>query len=288
MTRDEYNELIQQKQEKDGYIQEVWGALGDVSVPLVVEEYDYDREPLVKFFGISYWYRGWVVKNKTKEYIDAAAQLKRTLMATARFVLRVPFVIPILLFNKYHILDWIVDVHESDLHHKQPKFRDMSGYAQAFIEALCDIFDLPYVLGTRETGRDMTKWRNVQLHRLIYCLASLIDADKAYGWRYQDAIVDAKNFNEFAKTLLEREKAIHKKLKKLVRLVKIILFFSPVARKLEREFFKRFDRERTRMTEGDFYFTLRREGYDYGGMEYPQRLRIAEGIDKELGHFVPC
>ena len=65
----------------------------------------------------------------------------------------------------------------------------------------------------------------------------------------------------------------------------LILLFPPF-RKMVEIYFNKLDMNRIKPDEEDLYWAGRRQGYNFGGISYKDRLEEIEWIDKENGHII--
>lgn len=254
----ELDQRIRQHIRDKGSIQLVEGALGDsVNLSAYIEDIIETPEGIsTKFYGISYLYKGVI----DSRIIDAVAQMKRIFMTTAELVFKNWWLIPIFLFKRKQVLEWIIRIYWADL---EPKIRNkkFSSVSRELIRAGEGLID-----------KD-----------LLYCLVSFLEYDNAYRLRFQDAI--NKDIRKAFDTAISREKHIKDKLIVIKRIALIILWI-PKVRRLVEEFFSRLDINKIKLDEADWYFCLRRVGYDYKGWSFENRVKEAERIDLENKHII--
>ena len=72
-----------------------------------------------------------------------------------------------------------------------------------------------------------------------------------------------------------------------MHLLILFLRFSKSSREFVVEFLCELDMEEVKLDEADWYFCLRRDGYDFGGIPIKERLEERKRLDKEKGHNIP-
>lgn len=87
--------------------------------------------------------------------------------------------------------------------------------------------------------------------------------------------------------MIEREQAIKYKLRFFRRLVALMFFVSPRARRIADNFFMNLKLEDVMLDEDDWYYCLRRPSYNYRGWTIERRLEEYKRIDAEKGHWYP-
>lgn len=128
---------------------------------------------------------------------------------------------------------------------------------------------------------------------LVY---QLIENDNAYRLRLQDIFREFNRENiekdvrgEILRLLdiaIKREKTnlMIEKWIFLRRLASFILRFKAI-KKFAKHYFLMIEKEEMVPDGEDWYFSLRRSGYEFNGMPIEERLKIKEQIDKEKGHI---
>lgn len=121
-----------------------------------------------------------------------------------------------------------------------------------------------------------------------------LELDSAYRFRIQDALGEldknnlkksvVKELDRVAGIMLQRENGIKPKIVHAKRLLKLFLILSPKMRRLTRDFLLELDLEKVSLDEADWYFCLRRNNYNFGGLPVEERVKEKERIDKEKGH----
>lgn len=299
----EFDKKIRQHIREKGSIDKVEGALGDGKnfSAYVESNPEIAGSVYTKFYGITYLYKG-VINSRV---IDSVAQTKRMFMATAEFVLRNWFLIPLLFLLKKSVLQWIVRIYRSDLSTKLPPLNQFSPFSKEIIRVAHEATGITV---NRPEGRYTQAMSD--LSDLIICLVSFFEFDTAYRFRFQDAMGETLTRNNLRKKSLvlfkifsdmdnpiiwvrnafdlaiSREKHIKEKLIALKKLSLLILWLSPKARRFVKEFVAKLDINKIRLDRADFYFCLRRIGYNYRGISYDDRLKFAKQIDKEKGHII--
>lgn len=200
-----------------------------------------------KFYGCNYIWKGRIDNQIT----DRVAAQKRVLMATIRLINKHKWLAILLLFKK-SLIDWFVDIYEADLIKHQLK-------EDEFCPAIRELI---------RVGRKF-----IDNEKFVYCIAMILQFDNAYRLRFQDAF----STDNPIKTLLEREKDIAIKYKML----KWMLPFLKI-----NKFIKKMDKDKIKLDKTDWYFCLRRQGYNFGGLSYEERLKIAKQLDKERGNII--
>lgn len=123
-----------------------------------------------------------------------------------------------------------------------------------------------------------------------------IECDNAYRFRLQDMFENlnqervgtnvTKEVLRLIQILINREYQINSKWIQMKKLFRLLLLVSPRFRGLIREFLLELEIEKVSLDEADWYFCLRRNGYDFRGIPVEERLKEKERIDKEKGHIL--
>lgn len=276
---------------KNGGVGGVEGIYGDgLGCGAYVEREELTEDGwLTWFYGCSYPYKGRI----RADFTDASATMKRVLMEGIRLVAKFPF---LLLFRKTLIKSFL-SIYRADFEKYQYieddpaksmyQFRDFSG-------------------GKREILRVLLRLaKNEDERRLAYCLVMFLEADNAYWQRLQDAlsailkeraVFRGAKFRDILDVLLERdcEETVNKF--KLLRRFVVGLSIFPSFRKFEAQFFEGLDdflehslfksSDKVRRDEADWYFTLNRRGYNFGGISYRERYEEFERVNQEKGHVI--
>lgn len=242
----ELDAKIHQHIKEKGSIEGVAGIFGDMQGCGAYVEEITDKG--TKFYGCNYIWKGKI----NNQITDRVAAQKRVLMATIRLINKHKWLAIMLLFKK-SLIDWFVDIYEADLIKHQLK-------EEEFCPAI------------RELIRVIRKFTDNE--KFIYCLAMILQYDNAYRLRFQDAF----STDNPIKTLLERENCdvVNK-----YKMLKWILPFLGI-----NKFILDLDKDKIKLDEADWYFCLRRQGYNFGGLSYEERLKIAERIDKEKENVI--
>ncbi len=230
-----------------------------------------------KILGCSYLLKGFI----DKEIIDTATATKRVLMEDIRFIASNPIFI-LFLLRKKTIKDLIARYERIFLARLLQLRPPYSGWK---------VQDRDYPPAIREFVRVGRKFNEI----IADGLGLILFADNAYYFPYQDIIgnLDKENLKqnsrkEIKRLLnlgLDRAYAIKDKLRLFVRLVLILLYY-PKFKNFIIEFLSEIDPEKVKRDEADWYFCLKRETYDFGGLSLNIRLKLREEIDKEKGHII--
>lgn len=236
-----------------------------------------EKGTFTKILGCSYLLKGFI----DKEVIDTATATKRVLMEDIRFMANHP-ILTLFLLRKKTIADLI--------------YR----YERIFLARLLQL--RPPYLGWKVQDRDYSpairefvKAGRQFNEKLTDAFALFLFADNAYLFPYQDIIGNLnkeelkQNPRKEIKRLLglgiKRANHIKPKLEVAAKLISILLYW-PKFLKIITQFLEAIEPENVKMDEADWYFSLKREGYDYGGLNLQERLKIREKIDKEKKHII--
>lgn len=126
---------------------------------------------------------------------------------------------------------------------------------------------------------------------LMDFLSAIIENDTAYRVRFQDVVFELdQSFTDIRKEinrLFELAKAReHQILDKLAALQKILnyVLYDEDCRKFLESFLRSIDKQKVIMDESDWYFALGREGYDFRGINFKERMEERKRIDIEHKH----
>ena len=127
----------------------------------------------------------------------------------------------------------------------------------------------------------------------IAVLCMIFQFDIAYRLRLQDVmgLIDKKEFALNPRKEMKRVLAIFIKREtgneqkgtgRLLAFVVHILLFKKSMRNLVKDFMAELDLEKVKMDESDWYYALDRNGYDYGGLSYQERMKIMAEMDAKM------
>lgn len=138
----------------------------------------------------------------------------------------------------------------------------------------------------------------VLIAKTVGFVAFVLELDTAYRFRFQDALenVDKENAKKdvigevrrIVNLMIERERddSVRKKIVHIGRILFPVLRMSNMMRRLAREFLIGLDMDKIKLDDADWYFCLRRRGYDFRGVPLEKRLEEKKRIDKERNHLV--
>lgn len=122
-------------------------------------------------------------------------------------------------------------------------------------------------------------------------IASIIEWDTAYRWRIQDIVgeIDKNNLNSnilkeikrLANIVFGREVYSHNglaKLKKVLPLVIIYLFFNRKKLKMIKDILLDLDKDKIRLSTTDLYWTCNFKDYNFGGKSFNERLKLRKTL----------
>lgn len=133
---------------------------------------------------------------------------------------------------------------------------------------------------------------------VVEFISVFLELDSAYRFRVQDALGNISKANlekdvvkEIARIfslMISRENTenVRQKIVHLSRLIKLFLTLSPKVRAWTKSFLLQLDVEKVKLDESDWYFCLRRNNYNFGGLAVEERLKEKERIDIEKGHVM--
>jgi len=142
-----------------------------------------------------------------------------------------------------------------------------------------------------EAIKNVKLWILVPLVKFVELVVLCVDFDTAYRFQSQDGLSNLDKRNDPVKEL-ERILDIManrytdyvsdkiRAFKKFIPLIRL----SPLLKRVLNNFFQELDIEKIKPDEADWYFGLRRERYNFGGLTLEERLKEVERIDKEQGH----
>lgn len=131
----------------------------------------------------------------------------------------------------------------------------------------------------------------VPLAKFVELVVFCIDFDTAYRFQSQDALSNIKKGNDPVKELKRivdilanrYTDYVSDKIRSFGKLLPL-LNYSPLLKRILNNFFNELDIEKVKLDEADWYFSLRRSRYNFGGLTLEERLKQAERIDKEQGN----
>jgi hypothetical protein len=257
MDRADIDKAIREKIRSGEKVLLVGGAFGDLVGCGGYTEWA--RDGRTKYFGCSAIWDG----ETRNEVIDSVAVVKRVIMASVRLLVR-----------PWRVKEWFLSIYEADLEQKEvifnPAFKEL-------VRSLATVID----------------------KRLAECLGKIFQSDPAYGLMLRDAIDNDPI--KMLDTLIDRQvlfpnyktafypgerppigewgSTMRDKLVLIRRLMKIALKI-PKIKRMSDKFFKDLDTNKVRLDDNAWYFCLRREGYNFGGLTIKDRLELAEKIDQ--------
>ncbi len=261
MTKQELKEKIKE----DGRDKVVTGGvLGDMlGCDLFEEDRRLENGLQTKYYGIAQWYNG-IIDN---DIIDRVSITKRAVKYVLKYA--IPF------HGPKKIIEAIVHIYrtEGGLKARELKMNE-------FCPAVRELVRVGTRIAERFKGSEML------IIDLTYCLGMFLQFSHTYRYWLQDISeqVDPENFIKQPLTEFLRVKRIfigrltgsYEKIEPLTW----ILFFAILFKKdLAREIVKEINWEKLKLDESDYYFTLRRQSYNFGGKDLYSRLVRAEQID---------
>jgi len=146
-------------------------------------------------------------------------------------------------------------------------------------------------------GVDEVKWKPVEIAvvitKLVAFLCVMMEYDAAYRFPTQDVFGELKKENvkknarkEAVRLLgvyVERGIKLDKRIVFIKKVFSALFWFSPRARRITQYFLEEVDVEKVKLDEADWYFTLRRNTYNFGGKTLDERLIELDRIDREKG-----
>ena len=269
----------------------VWGAFGTGTPETcagLVEDITYPPEGgiFTKYLGCNYLFKGF----PDVKIVDRIATPKKMLM-NAFYIIKEPIIrflliTPVLIFlilpksQKRKVIDVFKNYFLSvSLTALKNQFLKEDRYKIAVKE----IFR---VLGSKVGEAE----RNI--------ISMMIEFDYAYLARFQDTFqyLNKENLKENFKKelfriidiLIEREigEGMKNKWRSIKSFLKIALFFKDVRHFLKSVLLE-LDINKIRPDEGDWYFMLDRNDFNYGGLEYHERMKISKELDKKMNNKRP-
>ena len=218
-----------------------------------------DEGLCTKLYGCSYLLRGY----PDRERVLGIGTMKRVIVASARLIKRLPFLLLLLVFFKKQILVWLSDIYRGGAFYIMPTKEEMTSVGREIIRV----------------GYEMTE--NADMRNLIYFFAGFIELDNTYRIRFQDIFGEARDALEALSILSRRDFQIADR----IRLLKHALKITKV-RKIFDEFIAKLDKDKIRMTESDLYFALGNKEYAILGLSEGLRVEIKQEIDIAKGHIL--
>lgn len=142
-----------------------------------------------------------------------------------------------------------------------------------------------------------------ELNELIACIVEFlcvfIELDTAYRFRLQDGFMVlnkenvkkdvVKEIQRVADTMIKREHkdwGIAHKVEYASKLFLLFLRLSKQAREWVTKYLLELDIDQIKFDQDDWYFVLKRRGYDFGGWTLEDRLEERERIDRQHNHVM--
>lgn len=125
--------------------------------------------------------------------------------------------------------------------------------------------------------------------KTIEFMCFFLEIDSAYRLRVQDVLGHRhKDIKGLFDILIKREKdeALIRNWKSLSRIILLFIKINSQSRRIIDNFLLQIDIDEVKLDEADWYFSLRRKGYDFRGISLEERLKEKERIEKEQG-FTP-
>lgn len=111
---------------------------------------------------------------------------------------------------------------------------------------------------------------------------------KRSGWRemlrLMDLLIERNTNLTIVPTISDRTEGVPNKFRFIKKVLRVLYFFSPMARRITQTFLVELDEKKVGLDEADWYFCLRRNTHNYRGVPLPLRLIELDRIDKERGH----
>jgi hypothetical protein len=255
------------------------GVFGDTYRNLgFVEEYlKTDKGIQTKFYGCSFLFKGDI----KRETVDSVAALKRVLMATVEHLLKGKM----FFVSTKAFVYWFVRNYEADLEIKT--YTSLSDFAPVPREMIS--------VGIRLANHVKNQEYRGKIIKFIWALGTFIQNDFAYYWRVQDPLceLDKESLNENPRKeilrlfdlAIARDNQISEKVRLLKKLASILLLI-PRYKKIAKDYFNGLDIEKIKPDREDIYFMGRRQGYNFGGLSYKDRIEGVKETDKEEGNVI--
>jgi hypothetical protein len=171
--------------------------------------------------------------------------------------------------------------------------------ARAFDVALKKQYNIPKELQLVAADPLASKYSRLQpaivFTKIVAFLCMVIEYDCAYRFPTQDVFgsVDKeaarknprKEFLRLLDLYIERGVKLGPRIVFIRKVMNLFMMVSPSTTRLIGEFLVELDLDKVRLDEADWYFCMRRDTYNYGGLTIEERLKMVDKIDREKGHY---
>lgn len=317
---DEQKDIIQRigrlAQAQGGGVQIINGMFGDMTecdgvVENIFEGHQIGRPyggMFVKAFGNPHYFKGV----PRKEFVDMIGLPKSMVSLIPRELMRDWSVWVYLLFkfifrrrHFWHMVRTIFHrIHDLSLlkvryQHPYQYSRPVQEMRGKFNEAMRQLYEvnMDSNVGLRESTNYIGKREKyIALTCVHELFCDLIEGDNAYRLKLQDVFKEYNRDNaesNIKKEILrlldiliarERQNLMVDKWKFIKKVVAVILLI-PSIKKFIKFYFLSLEKNNLIPDDDDWYCSLRRSGYDFGGLSVEERIKIKENIDREKGHI---
>ncbi|MCK9319537.1 hypothetical protein [Methanoculleus sp.] len=133
----------------------------------------------------------------------------------------------------------------------------------------------------------------VPLAKMFNFAVYVLEFDSAYRWQLQDGLSELnkkndpiKELNRICDIIIERYQNDDVREKYLaIKKITKILKFSPMFRRILKNFFDELDIEKIKLDEHDLYYCLNRADYNFKGIPLEDRIKEKERLDKKMGNI---
>lgn len=311
----ELEQIIKQRKQ----ILSIVGAFGDIDnceghIRRTFQ--DKDGGLFVEFFGCTYYFKGW----PETQIVEGIGLAKAMISVFPRIILGPSIILKIFLglmfvFRRKKLIHWL-NVYTAMIHgHVTRKVnfppekynKAVKEMKRAFSEVVRK-YDETILTRNREDmlypsynekdlkGRIEPRAIVKILNHIAEFIWLFIEHDNAYRFPLQDIfpIINKEALKQNVRKELMRvyQQAKHRaqpsgilgKINQMEILFSLGLYFS-IVRKFILEFIFELDMEKIKLDENDWYFCLKRKGWNFRGWTLEQRLRLKQKIDKEKHHF---
>lgn len=302
---------IQEKTSKSGQAMIINGMFGDMTeCDGVVEEIKDSPQGgiFVKAFGSPHLFKGV----PRKEVVDMLNLPKAFISLVPRELFRSKLTIfyfaCLYLFSRKHFWHTLRTIFHRihDLSLTRIQYPDVKKYSQpvrmlrsAFDETIRQLYeiDINSKQGlTEETNYIGPREKWITLTCIVRLICEFIENDNAYRLKVQDIFKEYKRKNiqkDTRKEILrlldilikrENQNLMTEKWEFIRKVASITLRLKSV-KKFARYYFLLIEQSQMIPDDDDWYMSLRRDGYNFGGLSLKERLKIKKKIDKKRGHI---
>lgn len=310
-TTEELIAIINEKYRATKQVAVVAGAYGDMEeCEAIVESFVTPPEggTFTKFYGCSFLFKGAPFKN----IVEGISMSKSMISELPREIVARSFLLKIILalfviFAPGRLIHYARIYVNAILAHSIRRFPFPRERYNTLTNEMRRALERAIDLELKRKGVTKIKLQESEptkheFYQLVLDIAEFvflfIEHDNAYRMRLQDIMEEVDKLNvsrsivrEMSRLLdiaIERENPYNGIRHKWIQMKKLVipaLMLNKDLRRLVKAFFLELDIPKVSLDESDWYFCLKRRGYQFRGIPLEQRLKERERIDKERGHL---